>query len=70
MECTGYPTQKPLNQLERIIKVSPNDGDVTLDLFASCATTCLAAEELDRKWIGIDISPIAGKLIVNRIIKI
>ena len=70
MECTGYPTQKPLNQLERIIKASPNDGDVTLDLFASFATTCLAAEELDRKWIGIDISPIAGKLVVNRIIEI
>lgn len=70
MECTDYPTQKPLNQLERIIKASPNEGYVTLDPFASCATTCLAAEELDRKWIGIDISPIAGKLVVNRIIEI
>ena len=49
MESTGYPTQKPLNQLERIIKASPNDGDVTLELFASFATTCFAAEELDRK---------------------
>ena len=70
MECTDYPTQKPLNQLERIIKASPNEGDVMLDPFACCATTCLAAEELDRKWIGIDISPIAGKLVVNRIINI
>ncbi len=56
-ERTGYPTQKPLALLERIIKASSNEGDVVLDPFCGCATACVAAEQLDRQWIGIDISP-------------
>ncbi len=55
-ERTGYPTQKPIALLERILKASSNKGDVILDPFCGCATTCVTAEKLDRKWIGIDIS--------------
>ena len=54
-ERTGYPTQKPLALYERIIKASSNKGDVVLDPFAGCATTLIAAERLNRQWIGIDI---------------
>ena len=56
-EDTGYPTQKPLALLERIIKASSNEGDIVLDPFCGCATACVAAERLRRNWIGIDISP-------------
>ena len=55
-ERTGYPTQKPIKLLKRIIEASSNTGDVVFDPFCGCATTCLAAEELGRKWVGIDIS--------------
>ena len=65
-ERTGYPTQKPLALLKRIIKASSNEGDMVLDPFCGCATTCLAAEDLGRKWIGIDISPLAYQLIKHR----
>ena len=58
-ERTGYPTQKPLALLERIISASSNEGDVVLDPFCGCATACVAAEKLQRQWIGIDISPSA-----------
>ena len=58
-ERTGYPTQKPLTLLERIIKASSNENDVVLDPFCGCATACVAAEQLQRQWIGIDISPSA-----------
>ncbi len=58
-ERTGYPTQKPLKLLERIIKASSSQGDVVLDPFCGCATACVAAEKLQRQWIGIDISPSA-----------
>ena len=58
-ERTGYPTQKPLALLNRIIKASSNEGDVVLDPFCGCATACVAAEALKRQWIGIDISPSA-----------
>ena len=54
-ERTGYPTQKPLALLERIIKASSNPGDVVLDPFAGCATTPIAAERLGRQWVGMDI---------------
>jgi site-specific DNA-methyltransferase (adenine-specific) len=55
-ERLGYPTQKPLALLERIIKASSNEGDIILDPFCGCGTTLVAAEQLNRKWIGIDIS--------------
>ena len=51
-ERTGYPTQKPLALLERIIKASSNEGDVVLDPFCGCATACVAAENLGRQWVG------------------
>ena len=68
-ERTGYPTQKPLALLERIIKASSNEGDIVLDPFCGCATTCLAAERLRRHWIGIDLSEEAAKLVVARLKK-
>ncbi len=68
-ERTGYPTQKPLALLERIIKASTNKGDVVLDPFCGCATTCVAAEKLNREWIGIDISIKAYDLIKQRLDK-
>ena len=55
-ERTGWPTQKPLALLKRIIKASSNEGDVVLDPFCGCATACVAAEQLNRQWIGIDIA--------------
>jgi site-specific DNA-methyltransferase (adenine-specific) len=55
-ERLGYPTQKPLTLLERIIRASSNEGDVVLDPFCGCATTLEAAEKLNRNWMGIDIA--------------
>ena len=55
-ERLGYPTQKPLALLERIIKASSNEDDIVFDPFCGCATTLEAAEKLNRKWIGIDIA--------------
>ena len=66
-ERTGYPTQKPVGLCERIIRTSSNEGDIVLDPFCGCATTCVAAEKLDRKWVGIDISPKAAELVKERI---
>lgn len=66
-ERLGYPTQKPKALLERIIGASSNEGDVVLDAFCGCGTTIDAAEGLHRKWIGIDISPIAISLIKRRL---
>ena len=66
-ERTGYPTQKPVALLERIIKASTNEGDVVLDPFCGCATTCVAAERLRRQWIGIDISEKAVTLVRMRL---
>ena len=64
---TGYPTQKPLALLERIIKASSNPGDVVLDPFCGCATACIAADQLGRQWVGIDISPKAVELVNSRL---
>lgn len=58
-EKLGYPTQKPLDLLRRIIRASSNEGDVVLDPFCGCGTACHAAEELRRNWIGIDITALA-----------
>ena len=66
-ERLGYPTQKPLALLERIIKASSNPGDLVLDTFCGCGTTVHAAESLNRQWIGIDISPFSAGLIRERI---
>ena len=69
MENVNYPTQKPLGLLDRIIKASSNEGDMILDPFAGCATACVAAERLDRQWVGIDISEKAADLVQVRIRK-
>ncbi len=66
-ERLGYPTQKPRALLERIIQASSNEGDLILDGFCGCGTTLDAAEYLKRKWIGIDISPIAIALMKRRL---
>ena len=66
-ERLGYPTQKPISLLERIIKASSNEGDVVFDPFCGCATTLVAADRLDRDWAGIDLSPLAVKLVDERI---
>ena len=66
-ERVGYPTQKPLALLDRIIKVSSNAGDVVLDPFAGCATACVSAETLGRQWVGIDLSALAAKLVKSRL---
>ena len=66
VQKTGYPTQKPLSLLERLITASSNPGDVVLDPFCGCATTCIAAERLDRQWVGIDLSSMAVKLVEQR----
>ena len=67
-ERTGYPTQKPLALLERIIRASTNEGDYVFDPFCGCATTLVAAEKLSRKWGGgADLSDLAVKLVKQRI---
>ena len=66
-EARGYPTQKPLKLLERIIQASSNENNMILDPFCGCATTCVAAEKLDRQWIGIDVSEKAAELVKERI---
>ena len=65
-ETVGYPTQKPLALYERIIRASSNEGDIVLDPFAGCATTCVAAEKLGREWIGIDIWDGARDIVERR----
>ena len=64
---TGYPTQKPLALLNRIIKASSKDGDIVFDPFCGCATTCVAAQQLNRKWIGIDIETKATDILIQRL---
>ena len=66
-ERTGYPTQKPLALLHRIIKASSNEGGIVLDPFCGCATTCVAAQQLGRKWIGIDIEKQAVSILIERL---
>jgi site-specific DNA-methyltransferase (adenine-specific) len=66
-ERLGYPTQKPVALLERIISASSNPGDVVLDPFCGCGTTVHAAQKLGRQWIGIDITPLAVNLIKRRL---
>jgi len=66
-ERRGYPTQKPVRLLERIVKVGSNKGDVVLDAFCGCGTTLVAAQKLGRKWVGIDISPTACREMAQRL---
>lgn len=66
-ERLGYPTQKPLALLERIIQASSNKGDIILDPFCGCGTAIHAAENLGRNWIGIDITHLAIALIEKRL---
>ncbi len=66
-ERLGYPTQKPVALLERILNASSNPGDVVLDPFCGCGTTVYAAQKLGRQWIGIDITHLAIGLIEKRL---
>ncbi len=66
-ERLGYPTQKPEALLDRIINVSSNEGDVVLDPFCGCGTSIVAAERLNRRWIGIDITHLAVTLMRHRL---
>jgi DNA modification methylase len=66
-ESLGYPTQKPVALLERIIQSSSHPGDVILDPFCGCGTAIHAAQKLGRRWIGIDITYLATSLIKNRL---
>ncbi len=66
-ERLGYPTQKPLALLERIIQASSNEGDIVLDPFCGCGTAVVAAHKLKRQWIGIDITHLAIALIKYRL---
>ena len=65
-ERVGYPTQKPLSLLRRIVKASSDEGGMVLDPFCGCATACIAAELEQREWAGIDISPKAMDLVKER----
>ena len=66
-EEIGYPTQKPLALLQRIIEASSNVGDIVLDPFCGCATALVAADRLNREWAGIDLSPLAARLVLKRL---
>jgi site-specific DNA-methyltransferase (adenine-specific) len=66
-ERLGYDTQKPIELLERIIQASSHEGDIVLDPFCGCGTAVVAAQKLNRKWIGIDITTLATNLMKNRL---
>ena len=66
-ERLGYPTQKPEALLERIVKSSSNEGDLVADFFCGCGTAIAVAQKLNRKWLGVDISHLAIKLITKRL---
>lgn len=68
-ERVGYPTQKPSGLLQRIIRSSTDKGDVVFDPFCGCATALVAAEKLQRQWVGVDLSPLAAKLVKMRMEK-
>jgi DNA modification methylase len=65
----GWPTQKPLPLLERIVEMASNPGDIVLDAFCGCGTTLEAAAKLKRRWIGIDFSPTACRVMRDRLEK-
>lgn len=66
-EKTGWPTQKPLALLERIISASTNEGDIVFDAFAGCGTAMHAAHKLKRRWFGVDVSSTAVKVNQKRL---
>lgn len=66
-ERLGYPTQKPLALLERIINASSNEGNTILDPFCGCGTAVHAAQKLGRQWVGIDVTHLAISLIEKRL---
>ena len=66
-ERLGYPTQKPLALLDRIIRASSNENDIILDAFCGCGTALVAAQNLNRQWIGIDISPTSCRVMAKRL---
>lgn len=66
-EYQGWTTQKPVALYARIVEASSNEGDMVLDPFCGCATTCVAAEQLNRQWAGIDQSPKAKSIVKNRL---
>jgi DNA modification methylase len=66
-EAIGYPTQKPLPLLDRIIQTSSNKNDVVLDAFCGCGTALVSAQILHRQWIGIDVSPTACRVMAKRL---
>jgi DNA modification methylase len=66
-ERTGYPTQKPLALLERIVAASSNQNDIVLDAFCGCGTALVAAQRSGRQWIGIDISPTSCRVMAKRL---
>ena len=66
-ERTGFPTQKPLALVERIVRASSSKCDIVLDPFAGCATTCVVAERLGRQWVGIDIWDAAHQVVIDRL---
>ena len=66
-ERLGYPTQKPLALLDRIVQASSNKNHIVLDAFCGCGTALVAAENLSRQWIGIDISPTACRVMAKRL---
>ena len=63
----GYPTQMPLALLDRIIRASSKQGDTVLDPFCGCAVALVAADRLDREWAGIDLSPLAARIVLKRL---
>ena len=68
-ERTGWPTQKPLALLERIIKATTKKGDLVADFFCGCGTAIVAAQNLGRRWLAVDISKDAINLVKERMIK-
>ena len=66
-EATGYPTQKPVALLDLIIRATSHEGDMILDPFCGCATALVAADRLNREWAGIDLSPLAARLVLKRL---
>lgn len=66
-ERVGYPTQKPLALLDRIVEASSSEDDVVFDPFCGCATALVSADSLNRQWVGIDLSPLAADLVEARL---